>query len=463
MRRIVWTPSQWKALAGHFESSGKREDGAFLLIRSGISAQGERILVQRLLLPPKGALERQGQDFLRPSGQWLSSVIGSAVDARCGLAFIHSHPDPSHPPGLSSLDWDTSIRWSRTLAPMLDGPFASLVWSPRGVAGLVFDRGSPGSPKDIERAIVVGNGAIESLDVINSHYAQEAALDDRQIRALRIVGNTRLRNLDVGVVGAGGTGSPLAEQLVRLGVASVVLIDPDVVEQSNLRRIVGSRTSDIGSKKAEVVARYLDTLGLATKITALTDDVRHGRVVRRLLDCDIVMSTTDTQSSRALLNQVSYQYWLPLIDVGVRIGTSKDGGISGMPAEVRTLLPDNGCMWCRKGVLSSQAIYEENLPKDEREELAKEGYVQGLGAHQPSLAPLNYLASALAVLTLIRLYSGKPLQSASIIFDGWEQFVHPLPSIVDENCICASWRGKADDLPIAFLPEPRLEDARSSQ
>ena len=262
----------------------------------------------------------------------------------------------------------------------------------------------------------------------------------------------------MGVVGTGGTGSPLAEQLVRIGVAEVVLVDPDVLDDSsNLRRVVGSRPTDLRAtaNKAEIVGRHLDSLGLSTRVTVLPSDVRCENTTRRLLDCDVVVSTTDTQSSRAFLNQVAYQYWLPVVDVGIRIGTTASGTVSGMPVEVRVLLPDNGCLWCRKGVLDSQTIYEENLPTEERKKLTEEGYVQGLGPRQPSIAPLNYFASALALLTLIRLYSGQALSAASTVFDGWEQYVHPLRAEVDPECVCSGWRGRADDLPIVFLPTNR--------
>ena len=140
-----------------------------------------------------------------------------------------------------------------------------------------------------------------------------------------------------------------------------------------------------------------------------------------------------------------------MIDVGVRIGTAHSGAISGMPVEVRTVLPDNGCLWCR-GVLDSQAIYEENLPSEVREGLAQEGYVQGLRGPQPSLAPLNYFAASLAALTLIHLYSDRGPPDSSLIVDGWEQYIQYLPSSVDAQCLCATWRGKADDFPIGFLP-----------
>jgi molybdopterin-synthase adenylyltransferase len=453
MHSVLFLAAHWRALRAHLEDAGDKEAAAFLLIRSSRTASGARVLVERVLLPPAGSLEHQGPDSLRPSGQWLSSVIGTAVEARTGLAFIHSHPHPAHPPALSALDYDTSITWSQSLCPMLDGPFASLVWSPRGVAGVVFERAAPGTPIRFNRVASLGEGRIEVLEPLDARSERDHELDDRQVRALTALGNWRLRNLEVGLVGAGGTGSPLAEQLVRMGVASLVLVDPDVLTSSNLRRVVGSRPSGLGRHKVEVLAQHLDSLGLATRVTALAADVRHEKTVRRLLDCDIVISSTDTQSSRVLLNQMAYQAWLPMIDVGVRIGTAESGAISGMPVEVRTLLPDNGCLWCRKGVLDAQAVYEENLTDDVREGLQREGYVQGLQGHQPSVAPLNYFAAGLAALTLLHLYSNPGLPHASVVIDGWEHYVHPLSSQIDPQCICHTWRGKADTFSFGVLPE----------
>src|SRR6266571_5756247 len=161
MRRIVWSSIEWRQLRDHLELAGTKEQGAFILIRMGRSTNGSRLLAQQVLLPPEGSLERQGEDYLRPSGQWLSSVIGAAVEARSGIAFIHSHPNSDHPPVLSPIDWETSISWSQSLTPMLDGPFASLVWSPRGVTGIMFTRDAPSIPLVIQRAESLGQGTSE--------------------------------------------------------------------------------------------------------------------------------------------------------------------------------------------------------------------------------------------------------------------------------------------------------------
>lgn len=455
MYRAQWLAPDWRTMHDHFVAAGQREAGAFLLVKWGRSANGGRLLVERVLLPPEDGLERAGHDFLRPAGWWLSAVIGAAIEAGTGLAFVHSHPGSNHPPTLSPIDHRTSIEWSRSITPTLDGPFASLVWSPSGMTGLMFRASDPAKPIQLERLEMLGEASIESLHVVNEPLQSNRSLDDRQVRALSALGNKQIRELIVGVVGAGGTGSPLAEQLARTGISKILLIDPDVIDhESNLRRIVGSHTDDVAARrtKVEVVGRHLRSIELGATIEELPRDVREESAVRNLLDCDIVISTTDTQSSRALLNQISYQYWLPIIDVGVRVGTKKNGAISGMPVEIRLLMPDNGCLWCRRGVLDSQAIYEENLPAYDRQRLAAEGYVQGLNEPQPSLTALNYLASSMAIITMIRLYSGQGIPDASVVFDVWEQFVHPLRTEVDPACICSQWRGRADDLPIAFLP-----------
>src|SRR5438132_32011 len=63
---------------------------------------------------------------------------------------------------------------------------------------------------------------------------------DRQVRAPGPTGQARLRALRVAIVGLGGTGSQVVQQLAHLGVRSFVLIEDDRVEESNLPRLAGA-------------------------------------------------------------------------------------------------------------------------------------------------------------------------------------------------------------------------------
>lgn len=77
-----------------------------------------------------------------------------------------------------------------------------------------------------------------------------------------------MRQLRVAVVGCSGTGSIVVEQLARLGVGHLILVDPDVVEYKNLNRILNSTNEDAALRrsKVEVMARAIARMGLGTTV-----------------------------------------------------------------------------------------------------------------------------------------------------------------------------------------------------
>jgi hypothetical protein len=91
----------------------------------------------------------------------------------------------------------------------------------------------------------------------------------------------RLREMAVAVVGCSGTGSPVIEQLARLGIGRLVLVDPDRVEEKNLNRILNATREDAYLKrpKVEVMARAIARMRFATEIEIIQDDLATPRVV----------------------------------------------------------------------------------------------------------------------------------------------------------------------------------------
>jgi molybdopterin/thiamine biosynthesis adenylyltransferase len=450
--RLIFARDVWDQLHHHLKTQSPSEDGAFLLLNFGFGTKADRLIAPSLLLPPADAWEGRGNHNLRPSGQWLSAAIGEAIEAGCGLAFVHSHPAGDHPSELSRVDKATSREWARMVVPTLGRPFASLVWTPDDISGWVFlDRDA--EPTEIDGFEALGHRQRIVLRAATARGRSDADLDDRQVRALGDLGNSRLRDLSVAIVGAGGTGSPLAEILARMGVARLVVIDPDVIDTaSNLRRITGSTADDLrkGAAKAAVVARHITALHLVKTVDGIAGDVRDADIARVLLDVDLVVSTTDTHSSRAFLNQLALQYYVPVVDVGVRVGTAIDGTVSGMPVDVRLILPDEPCLWCR-GVLDAERIRVENLPDAERNRLEAEGYVQGIGVPQPSLAALNYVAAAMTATIVLQLSTDNAVSAGSFIVDPWELYLQPMDAVVDHGCLCRLWRGRGDSVALRTL------------
>lgn len=404
MNRLALNDPATETLEQHLKQSAPLEEGAFLLLREGRGTRGRRLLATELLLPPPGAWEMQGEGILRPSARWLSAVIGAAIEAKAGLLFVHSHPDAHHPVGLSGVDISTMQALGATIAPMLDGPFAASVVHQSGWAGVLWN---DGTLEPIERIVSVGHG-LRLLTPVSTTNA-DALLDARQRDALGIV-HDRLRTLTIGLVGCGGLGSPIAEQIDRMGVAEIVLVDHDLLDtDSNVRRVFGSTPADLKATtppaKVDVVGRHLDSLGFETRITRINADVRTEHAFRALLDTDIVLIGTDTHGSRATVNDLASTYLLPVIDVGVRAGSKTDGTLAGLTAEVRLLTADRPCLWCRDAI-DANVIRAENLPPKQRAQLEREGYVAaGIGGPVPSVIALTVLGAGMATCALLALLS----------------------------------------------------------
>jgi hypothetical protein len=406
------------------------------------------LVASELIRPPEGAWEGQSEGHLRPSARWISQAVSRAVSERAGLLFVHSHPEPLHPVGLSRPDQGAAAALGATLSSVLEGPFGAAVVHPEGWAGAEWEGGRI---RYIDRIVSVGR-TLRSLAPagVRSHNGEVAALDERQLDALGVV-HGRLGELQVAVVGLGGLGSPVAEQLVRMGVGVLTLVDHDVLDTpSNLRRVFGSTASDLRATsppaKVDVVGRHLDQLGLGTSIRRLRGDVREEAVLRALVDADVVVSATDTHGSRAALNELPSAYLLPVIDVGVRVGAKASGRLAALVAELRVLTPVTPCLWCG-GTISPDVIRAENLPPGERARLEAQGYLPGgVGAPAPSVVALTVLGSALATCALVALVSDEgDVAPSHLIVDGFLGYAMEVgPATPVEGCRCRRRLGRGD-------------------
>jgi molybdopterin/thiamine biosynthesis adenylyltransferase len=121
---------------------------------------------------------------------------------------------------------------------------------------------------------------------------------------------------------------------------------------------------------------------------------------RRLLECDVVIGCTDTQWSRTVLNAIAYQYYVPVLDLGVELQTS-----GAMGGRVTWLAPGVACLWCQE-ILNGERVRAEQLSPSARADELLRGYIQGLDESAPAVVSINGVVASLAVTELLARTTG---------------------------------------------------------
>lgn len=235
----------------------------------------------------------------------------------------------------------------------------------------------------------------------------------RQVLAFGAAGQAVLASLRIAIVGAGGTGSVVASQLAHLGVRSILVIDPDRVELTNLNRLVGATPADVGMLKVDVAARHIKSISPETHVDVVAGDVVDDAVARALLNVDFIFGCTDSQASRAVLNQLAYQYFIPCIDMGVGIHVEQ-GAVRFITGRVQMLSPGLPCLICTDK-LDFEQVRREMLTEEQRK---ADQYIQGAAVPQPAVVSLNSSMSSAAVTMFLAAVAGVPSAARMLSYDG---------------------------------------------
>ena len=322
--------------------SGPAERCALFFASHTLRADGTtRLLVREIQFPTADDYSRQGllEAELRPD--FVARATKFARRQDYAIVFVHSHPGPDAP-RFSTVDSAGEKVLAGFLAHRHPGPaHAALVVSGGGVCGRRL------GTDEYMRVVTLGptRNVLFDAAIVDTPVSEFA---DRQVRAIGVAGQVAIERLRIGIVGLGGTGSVVAQQLVHLGVRDFVLIDPDVLEATNLNRVASATWLDIDSPKVEIAGRYIPIIQAGRDcIPEIQGDVVSASVARELQNVDVMFGCTDSHGSRAVLQQVSYQYMVPCIDMGVTIAVT-DARIHHIYGRVQLLSPGHGVPYLRR-------------------------------------------------------------------------------------------------------------------
>lgn len=345
------------------------------------------------------------------------------------LIFVHTHPSTDGFPIFSPID----DRGEGALAPFLaqylpNQTALSLILSKDGCSARTVPSGKP-------LRVIEVNRNFAFLSRVNAG-GTDFERTDRQIRAFGKSIMPILENLRVGIIGLGGTGSLTTQQLAYLGVQDFVLMDDDIVELTNLNRVVGATHADVNRFKTDVASDLVARIAPSAKVQNLQESVLEDVSARKLLDRDLLFCCTDSHGSRAVLNQLAYQYAIPCIDMGISI-TTKEGKITHIVGRVQLLGPSLGCLTCG-GLLDAGEVRIDLMTEHERR---RDPYFLGQAEPQPSVISLNSTVSSLAVTMFLGVVTQAPLAARFQRYDALSGTVRSVEHLPRPGCVVCSASG----------------------
>ena len=138
---------------------------------------------------------------------------------------------------------------------------------------------------------------------------------ERQITLpeIGIAGQQKLAEARVLIIGVGGLGCPVLQNLAGAGVGKIGIVDGDVVDETNLHRQFLYTLKDCGRNKVEVAAEAVSKQNPETKIVQYSTYFNKQNCLEIVSDYQIIVDCTDTIPTRYLINDVAVAKGIPMV------------------------------------------------------------------------------------------------------------------------------------------------------
>ena len=128
------------------------------------------------------------------------------------------------------------------------------------------------------------------------------------LKNIGILGQKKILNSKVLIVGMGGLGCPVAEFLTRSGIGSIGIIDHDLVSLSNIHRQTLYDEKDLGKFKVKIAKKKLNNINSSTKIDTYNFKLDKKKFIKIIKNYDYIVDGTDNFETKFLINDISLKY-----------------------------------------------------------------------------------------------------------------------------------------------------------
>lgn len=426
---LTMSAALFDRLHSHLFPGDHDEHGAIITAGVSETPRGLRLIARELILAEDGSDYLPGERGYRMlSAPFVTQNILHCRNERLAYLAVHNHGGQ----GSVSFSRDDMRSHERGYPALLDigrgVPVGALVFAEGAAAGdlwLSKERRLP-----LSTARIVGS---RWQTLTPGHNGRRRTVSSDQYHRQSLIfgdaGQAVLRNLKVGVIGAGGVGSVLIELLSRLGVGWLVVADPDRVERTNLPRLVGASPWDamsvftedgrpdwiqrlgrgLATKKVALARRVARRANPSIKFDAIFGDFLQPEVARLFFDCDYLLLAADPMPVRHLFNSLAHQYSIPSAQVGTKVRVARETGeVVEVYSTSRPVGPAAACLWCN-GLIPVGRLQEQALSEEERR---RQRYVDDPLVEAPSVITLNATAAAHAANDFLFTVTGLSLPDA---------------------------------------------------
>ncbi len=373
-------------------------------------------------VPPEGFCENSWS-HLELTDEFKAGVIKRAHDLGAAVVEFHSHLG-RQPARFSPLDrrglreFVPHVRWR-----LKNRPYFAVVFTRKDFDGLAWIADDD-QPQHIS-GIVAGDKLFQPTR-LSSLVADEVRYD-RNVRFFGQTGQDSLETARVAVVGVGGLGTHVVQQLALLGVGELVLIDPEKVDETNCNRYVGLRQFDPvpGMRKIDLGKRIAEEINADIDVITVAEYLRNQRAFDAVIESDYVFGCLDNDGARLVLNELCLAHRKPYFDLASDIveGGTRYGG------RVCVVGDDAGCLVCYDE-LDVRAAQIDLMDVEQRQDHA-EIYgipLSELGRIGPSVVSINGLVASLGVTEFLLTATGALVQPRRVLKYYGERGVVTIPS-----------------------------------
>lgn len=398
-----------------------REQFGIIMARKEIAPDGREVFVaQDAIVAGDLDLEASSLYSVRPRKEFIAQTLHRVSEDLTTNAIIDAHTHPfSKIAVFSGVDDADEARFSSWLGNFDDTlGYGSLLLSADAWEARVWHGLQP-SPARMKTQTYLEYMPHAHPD------RDDCELPEMQARTALALGVDVIRHISkdqkIVLAGVGGIGSVIAEQLARSGFMDIALIDPDVLELTNLNRFAGGFRDNLGKLKVDVAKEYLSRINPDINVTALGDSLESAAAQSLMAASDWIIVSTDSHSSRQCAQLTAIKYGVPLISAGVSIVAREENGrhaITDRSGEVIVARHGDGfCLNCLGRINHNKVAAENNPDEKIREGLVTKGYVQGMREKEPAVMPLNAIVASMATQTLLDQYRHGACHEPVVVYE----------------------------------------------